>query len=532
MVQASELSYDINASALEMAQTIFGTGTQVVGASYSGSYYSSGIYSNGDALSPTTTPGDTGVILSTGQVRSFTNSWGQSNQSNSTSTNTGGANNISDFNAIAGTSTYDASYLDIQFIPDGDVMTIQFVFSSDEYPEYSASIYNDFFGVWVNGEHVPLSVTEGPTQVGGVNQSDNTNLYHSNTNDQYNTEMDGFTVSMTLTMPVNSGEVNSIRIAIADVSDSSYDSNVLIAAGSVQTALVAIEDEITLQEGASGTLDVLGNDVNMTGLTLQITHINGIAVSAGDTVTLGSGQQVTLNADGTFQIVTDSDHDTVHFTYEVAAINPAGNIAQTDIGFVSVTTIPCFVAGTMIRTAEGDVPVETLQPGTLVQTVDNGLQPLRWIGRRQVSGLGELAPVRIKAGTFGPHGCLRVSPQHRILVRDFLAEMLFGEGEVLVKAKDLVNSRSVKRAPCDRVEYVHLLFDRHEVIYSEGLATESFLPGNQTSEMFDADVLREICRIFPELNPKTGEGYGPAARRILKSYEAEVLFEELRAQVA
>ncbi len=53
--------------------------------------------------------------------------------------------------------------------------------------------------------------------------------------------MDGFTVTMTLTMVVTPGQVNSIRIGIADVLDSQYDTNVLIAGNSVQTVLVAAD---------------------------------------------------------------------------------------------------------------------------------------------------------------------------------------------------------------------------------------------------------------------------------------------------
>ena len=172
---------------MQMAQTIFGNGVQVVSASYSGSNYSSAVYSNGNAVSPNVVPGDTGVILSTGRASDFTNQGGGSNDSTSTSTNMGGQNNNPDFNAIAGTSIYDASYLDMTFIPTGDVMTIQFVFSSEEYPEYSNSIYNDVVGVWVNGALVPLSVTDSAASVTEINQTDNVNLFNNNTAERFNT---------------------------------------------------------------------------------------------------------------------------------------------------------------------------------------------------------------------------------------------------------------------------------------------------------------------------------------------------------
>ncbi|KPP93105.1 MAG: Hint domain [Rhodobacteraceae bacterium HLUCCA08] len=525
MVAGVELNYNTSATATQMANAIFGNGVTVVGASYSGSSYSSAIYSGGDTISPGVTPGDTGVILSTGVASWFTRVGPQSNVSPSTSYNSGGPNGDADFNAVAGAQTYDASFLEVDFIPDADVMTIQFVFSSDEYPEYSNSVYNDMVGVWVNGTHVPLSVTQTQTAVGEVNQNENINLYNNNTSSQYNTEMDGFTVTMSLTMPVNAGEVNSIKVGIADVVDSQYDSNLLIAGDSIQTDLVALDDAVTMQEGTTKNVDVLDNDIDNTGgATLVITHINGIAVSAGDSVTLATGQTVMLNADGTFDITTDTDNDTVSFTYEVSSEDGSGNVLETDVGFVTVETIPCFVAGTLIATPRGEVPVEQLRPGDLVSTRDEGPQPLRWIGSRTVPATGRLAPVRIRAGAFGLHRDLLLSPQHRVLVRDTLAELMFGEAEVLVAAKDLVNDRTVRVVEGGEVTYVHLLFDRHQVIWSEGLATESFLPGPQTSEAFEADIVAEITELFPELDPMTGQGYGPAARRTLRRYEARALF--------
>jgi hypothetical protein len=81
----------------------------------------------------------------------------------------------------------------------------------------------------------------------------------------------------------------------------------------------------------------------------------------------------------------------------------------------------------------------------------------------------------------------------------------------------------VTRREGGEVTYVHLLFDRHQVIRSEGLETESFLPGPRTGSMFERPVIDEICRLFPQLDPDTGHGYGSAARRILRRFEALLL---------
>ncbi|WP_439122815.1 Hint domain-containing protein [Marivita sp.] len=519
MATGAELTYTTNASALAMAQEIFGSGVSVVGASYTGDNRASAIFSDGDALAPGVTPSDTGVILSTGRVDRFTQSSGDPNQSASTTSGSSGPNNNSTFNSAAGNNTYDASFLDIDFIPDEDLMTMRFVFSSEEFPEFTNSVFQDFVGVWVNGQQVDIQAGNGDVDPANLNTTENINLFRDNTGDDYNTEMDGFTVSLTMTMQVIPDQVNSIRIGIADVGDNQYDSNLLIAADSVQTDLVAQSDALTTVANKTKTLDVLANDVNNSGGTMTITHINGVAVVAGDSVTLTTGQVVTLNADGTFSVTTDSDLETVNFTYEVES-----STGETDVGFVTLATVPCFVAGTLINTELGKRRVEDLRPGDLICTLDRGLQPLRWIGQRSVAAVGAFAPVRVAAGTFGDHTTLMLSPQHRILVRDPLADLVFGTPEVLIAAKHLINGRTVETVEGGSVTYVHLLFDQHEIVMSNGLATESFLPGPMTMDAFEDDVVDEIASLFPDLDLETGEGYGTAARQILKKHEAKMLF--------
>ncbi len=452
MATGAELKYQTNASALVMAQTIFGGGVAITGASYTGDNRSSAIYSLGDSRAPGATPGDTGIILSTGRANHYTRSNGDPNRAGNTSTNTSGQDNDADFNAAAGATTYDASYLEVDFIPTGSALTMQFIFASEEYPEYINSIYQDFVGVWVNGSQADITVGDGDTDPGNINPGANSNLYLSNIGDAYNTEMDGLTVTMTLTMQVNPGVVNSLKLGIADVSDTSYDSNLLIAAGSLQTELIAHDDSVQIDPNGTRDIDLLANDVNTTGGTLTITHINGQTVSVGSFVTLGTGQIVTLNGDGTVTVFGDGDEEQVNFTYTAESSTGA-----SDTGYVLLDMVPCFVAGTMIDTQEGALPVDVLEPGDMIKTRDAGYQPLRWVGQRTVPATGVLAPVEIAAKTFGDHARLRVSPLHRILIRDTMAELLFGEAEVLVAAKELINDSSVRIREGGEVTYVHLL---------------------------------------------------------------------------
>ena len=523
MAVASELSINTGASAFQMAQTIFGDGVTVVSARYSGSWYSSGTYSGGDTTTPGVTPSDTGVILSTGAVQYFTNGSGDPNVRANTSYDSGGQNYESDFQSISSVNTFDAAYLEMSFIPTGNVMTMQFVFSSDEYPEYSTSIYNDVVGVWSNGTHIPLSVTQSAASVVEINGTEQVNLYKDNTGDQFNTEMDGLTVTMTLTIPVVSGQVNTLKVGIADAGDNQYDSNLLIAGDSLQTTLIAVQDDVTVAPGFTKSVDILANDLNATGGTLQITQINGVDVSVGDMVILPSGHQITLLPDGTIDIAAPTTEGTAAFTYTTTSYNGSGDELGEDVGFVSVDVVPCFVEGTMIRTPRGEVPVESLSVGDLVDTLDHGPCPLRWIGRRTVEAQGDFAPISIARNALGRHDALLLSPQHRVLLTDAVAALLFGEAEVLVAAKHLVNDLTIRPREGGTVTYLHLMFDRHEVIWSGGLPTESFLPGPQMTHAFQAETLREITTLFPEIDWTSGRGYGPAARRTLRRYEANVL---------
>ncbi|MFP7570451.1 choice-of-anchor L domain-containing protein, partial [Marivita sp. S2033] len=522
MPLAQNLPINTSATALQMANNVFGAGITVNSATYSGDNQSSGIYTNGDAVSPVLTPGDTGVILSTGRATDVTNSprWWDPNNTNfrgNTSTNTSGVDGDADFNAIGGASTFDASFLEVNFTPDGDYLTLDFVISSEEYPEYVNSQFLDVVGIWVNGTQATVNVGSGQVSVGNINGSTAANLYNDNTGDQFNTEMDGFTVTLSVVAPVNAGVANTIKIGIADVSDTSYDSNLLIAGGSAQSNLVADDDTLNIGLNSTKVIDVLANDSTTSG-TMTITKINGISVVAGDSVTLTSGQTVTLNADGTFTVVADGDTETAYFNYTVE-----NGLGGSDTGIVQVTQMPCFVAGSLIDTPNGPVPVENLRAGDLVTTLDDGDMPICWAGSRTTIADGDFAPVLISAGSFGALEDVLLSPQHRVLVRDIWADLLFGEPEVLVKAKDLVNGTSVRRvmngAP---VTYVHLLFERHQILTTSGLPSESYLPGPMMSKSFDAESQAEIFALFPDLEDMSSRGW-QAARPILRSHEARAL---------
>ncbi len=191
---------------------------------------------------------------------------------------------------------------------------------------------------------------------------------------------------------------------------------------------------------------------------------------------------------------------------------------------------PCFVAGTLIDTADGPKPVEDVGTGEMVLTRDNGYQPISWAGARHMT-LRELqtqpdfAPVRIAAGALGgglPERAMHVSPWHRILVCAQRAELMFGEYEVLVPALHLVGQPGITR-DMRAVTYVHLMFADHQIVRGDGAWSESFQPGAKTLGGMDPEQRAELLALFPQLAGHAGQKSYTAARLSLKPHEARAL---------
>lgn len=197
-------------------------------------------------------------------------------------------------------------------------------------------------------------------------------------------------------------------------------------------------------------------------------------------------------------------------------INASIQFNQPDPGTAVFTTVGpgdsglvCFVSGTDIMTPDGPVPVQDITAGDLVLTRDHGVQPVRWAGCHAVAGMGRLAPVTIAAGRYGATKDVRVSPQHRVLVTGWQAELLFGEAEVLVPAKALIDDQGVRQTPCAQVTYHHLLFDTHQIVESHGFWSESYYPVAHESAAWARGTQDELAEIFPQLDLA---GLGPLAR--------------------
>ncbi|MGR3271364.1 Hint domain-containing protein [Thalassococcus profundi] len=236
--------------------------------------------------------------------------------------------------------------------------------------------------------------------------------------------------------------------------------------------------------------------------------LSGVA-NNGETLVIDRVSDIDYNGNSTIEGSTTEDGN--------GWFNTENNL------YVTQGIVPpiCYVRGTLIETPNGPRFIETLKEGDLVTTLDHGPQPIRWIGRRRLPGTGINAPVRIRAGALGNVRDLWVSANHRMLLRGAAAELLFGQAEVLVAAKHLVNDDSIRIVPRAEVEYIHFLCDDHQIVFAEACPSESLYPGPQTLRSTCDTARAEILRLFPEL--EATETTGALSRYALTRREAQVM---------
>lgn len=288
------------------------------------------------------------------------------------------------------------------------------------------------------------------------------------------------------------------------------------------------DDVITGNTGNDTIIGGEGNDTVSGGNDRDVF----LGANAGDVVDGNEGgddfDTLDLSGSGPLNIIYDADNaenGTVEF------LDADRNVTGT-MSFVNIeNVIPCFTPGTMIATPRGEVPVESLRAGDKVMTRDNGMQEIRWTGAKSMtwadlSANPQMKPVLVRAGSLGnglPERDMMVSPNHRLLVANDRTALYFDEHEVLVAAKHLAGSAGMHSVDTAGVTYIHFMFDRHEVVLSNGAWTESFQPGDYTLKGMGDAQRTEIFDLFPDLKTLEGIENYEAARRTLKRHEALLL---------
>jgi hypothetical protein len=193
----------------------------------------------------------------------------------------------------------------------------------------------------------------------------------------------------------------------------------------------------------------------------------------------------------------------------------------------------CVTYGTLIATPRGDVLVQDLQQGDLINTLDNGPQPILWsfCNRRSACEIAQdskQGAVRLARGTLGnglPRKSLIVSRQHRMLVRSTIAQRMFGDTDVFVHAKDMLGLSGVTPAPVyGGFAFYHLLLPQHEVIFANGAATESLYFGPGTIASLAASARTDLANAqtltpaLPHHTPARPFAKGSKARQMIQRH--------------
>ncbi|MDX1435883.1 MAG: choice-of-anchor L domain-containing protein [Anaerolineales bacterium] len=220
-------------TATDLANSLVGPGVSVSNAVYTGSLDAAGVFTGGTGIIGF----EQGVILSTGIVSNVVGpnvddgiSWGN------------GTPGDADLDTLVTFPTNDAAVLEFDITPIESGLIFNFVFASDEYNEFVNDIFNDVFAFYINGNNCAL-VSGSPVSVNTINNGNpfgtnptNPQLYINNDLDDgggmINTEMDGLTKVLSCLSFVNPGVPNHVKLAIADTSDSIWDSNVFLETGS------------------------------------------------------------------------------------------------------------------------------------------------------------------------------------------------------------------------------------------------------------------------------------------------------------
>ena len=239
----------------------------------------------------------------------------------------------------------------------------------------------------------------------------------------------------------------------------------------------------------AGTSEIQGTAAQLDGVTVTDFHL-------GDWLDFTdlAPADIAVAFDPSSHLLRVSDAGTVVSTLDLGPAF-AGTFAVGSDGGAGalVTSVACYCRGTRIATPGGERPVETLAIGDIVVTAAGRHRPVKWVGRRSYAGRflaanPDVQPIRFRAGSLGdglPRRDLLVSPEHAMLL----------DG-VLVAARHLVDGATI--APergLDRVDYVHVELDTHDVLLAEGAPSESFLDDGSRLMFGNA---AEFAALYPD----------------------------------
>lgn len=261
----SQLVIDTSANWQQLIPTILGGNcVNISNVTYNAGNGTSAVYSNFPGF------GD-GILITTGQALGA-----QGVNDNGSLGNDNGLGGNSQLNQYLpqGTFTYDATWLTFNFtaLYSGTV-SVDYIFASEEYPEFVNSGFNDIFGFFVQATGVPsqnialIPGTQIPVSIDNVNQYTNTGFFVDNTGGTA-LQYDGYTVPLTASFQADSGVVYTLTIAIGDVGDGIFDSGVFLKTYASSTQSMTGNVTHLGQPAQGGTAELFGFNTDSTAAPL------------------------------------------------------------------------------------------------------------------------------------------------------------------------------------------------------------------------------------------------------------------------
>lgn len=342
-----------------LAGDLAGAGVTVTNVKYTGANAQAGRV---HAVDPAVVSFNDGVILSSGNIADVTGP----NKSDGITGDMAGAPDA-DLNAlIANTQTvypvtFDAASLEFDFVPTASQVYFTYTFGSDEYLEW-VNLFNDVFAFYVNGSNCATVPSGAPVSIDTINSAVNPNLFRDNSYSSppanpINIESDGLSVEMVCSASVNPGQVNHMKLAIADTSDQILDSVVMLKANSLSTVKPeACNDGV---DNDDDTLVDMNDDSCKTTTTAPPTGSSGIG-TAGKTPPFTGNEGTPINLDAA-SLGWKPSADTVSTSWTVTGINgtpgtctvePAGKTPLVGGAIAPVTAI-CPNEGEYVARVDG-----------------------------------------------------------------------------------------------------------------------------------------------------------------------------------
>jgi len=279
-------------TALQLAQSLVGTSVAVSNVTFTGDLSAAGSFTGGfsDGLGI-----DGGVILASGNISLAATTPNTDGKTASMSTSPSGDTDLNSL--IPGYTTYDASILEFDFVPNSSTLSFQYVFASEEYNYYVNSSYNDVFGFFINGQNIALipgtttpvsinNVNRGKSGVDAPSSSNNGTYFRANETSStsgswqsagpYSIQYDGFTAVLQSTATgLTPGQTTHIKLAIADAGDRILDSAVFLAGGS----FVSSASDVSIAKTPSKSSPAVGESLSYTITVSATAATTGVIVS-------------------------------------------------------------------------------------------------------------------------------------------------------------------------------------------------------------------------------------------------------------